>query len=159
MNGSFRAVLLAASLLSGCSGLKTYPDTVPKNLLIRTETSSGSFFSKVRAALHVHRVDANCQTEYQGTIQLGDSAVEVGLPVDRVSLMAFVFTSSATLGGSSSSVRVEALLKPRAGYTYQANLSYVDSMYGVILREIDPRRSSSREVERKSRKGCSPSST
>src|SRR5688572_12530771 len=140
MKGGFGAVLLAASLYSGCSGLKTYPDTVPKNLLIRTETSSGSLFSKVRAALHVHRVDANCQTEYQGTIQLRDSAVEVGLPVDRVSLMAFVFTSSATLGGSSSSVRVEALLKPRAGYTYQANLSYVDSMYGVILREIDPRR-------------------
>ena len=156
MTRGFGAVLLAASLLSGCSGLKTYPDAAPKNLVIRTETSSGSWFSKVRAAVHVHRVDANCQTEYQGTVQLGEPSVEVGLPVDRVSLVAFVFTSSATLGGSSSSIRVEALLKPRAGYTYQANLSYVDSMYSVVLREIDPRRSSSREIERKSTKGCSP---
>jgi hypothetical protein len=148
MRGGFGAVLLVAGLLAGCAGLKTYPDTAPKNFLIRTETSSGSIFSKVRAALHVHRVDANCRTEYQGTVQLGEPSVEVGLPLDRVSLMAFVFTSSATLGGSSRSIRVEHLLKPRAGYTYQANLSYKDSIYGVVLREIDPRRSSSREIER-----------
>jgi hypothetical protein len=156
MKSGLGAVLLAASLFSGCSGLKTYPDTAPKNLQIRTETSSGSLFSKVRAAVHVHRVDASCKTEYQGTVELGEPSVQVGLPVDRVSLMAFVFTSSATLGGSSRSIRVEHLLKPRAGYTYQANLSYKDSMYNVVLREIDPRRSSSREIERRSTKGCSP---
>jgi hypothetical protein len=156
MMGRLGAVLLAASLLSGCSGLKSYPDTAPKNMLIRTETSSGSWFSNVRAAVHVHRVDGNCQTEYQGTVELGVPAVEVGLPVDRVSLLAFVFISSATLGGSSSSTRVEALLKPRAGHTYQASVSYVDSMYNVVLRETDPRRSSSRELERRSTKGfCS----
>lgn len=156
MKRGFGAVLLAASLLSGCSGLKTYPDTAPKNLLIRTETSSGSWFSNVSAAVHVHRVDASCRTEYQGTVQLGGPSVEVGLPVDRVSLVAFVFTSSATLGGSTRSIRVEHLLKPRPGHTYQANLSYKDSMYNVVLREIDPRRSSSREIERRSAKGCSP---
>ena len=156
MKPGFGAVLLAASLLSGCSGLKTYPDTAPKNLLIRTETSSGSWFSKVGAAVHVHRVDASCHTEYQGTVQLGEPSVELGLPVDRVSLVAFVFTSSATLGGSSRSIRVEHLLKPRAGHTYQASLSYKDSMYQVVLREIDPRRGSSREIERRSTKGCSP---
>jgi hypothetical protein len=154
MRGGLGAALLAAGLLAGCAGLKTYPDTAPKNLLIRTETSSGSVLAKVRAAVHVHLVDANCRTEYQGTVELGEASVRVGLPVNRVSLVAFVFNSSATFGGSSGSVRVEHLLKPRAGYTYEANVSYVDSIYHVVLREIDPRRSASREIDRKSTKGC-----
>jgi hypothetical protein len=156
MKGGLGAALLAASLLAGCSGLKTYPDTAPKNLLIRAETSSGSILSKVRAAVHVHRVDANCRTEYQGTVELGEPSVHLGLPVDRLSLVAFVFNTSATFGGSSGSVRVEHLLKPRAGYTYQADMSYANSIYDVVLREIGPRRSSSRELDRKSTKGCTP---
>jgi hypothetical protein len=150
------AVLLAAGLLAGCSGMKTYLDTAPKNLLIRTETTSGSILSKVRAAVHIHRVNTNCRTEYQGTVELGERSVHLGLPVDRVSLVAFVFNTSATFGGSSGSVRVEHLLTPRAGYTYQANVSYADSIYNVVLREIDPRRSSSRELDRKSAQGCMP---
>jgi hypothetical protein len=156
MKGALGAGLLAAGLLAGCSGLKTYPDTAPKNLLIRTEATTGSILSTVRVAVHVHRVDAKCRTEYQGTVELGERAVHVGLPVDRVSLVAFVFNTSATFGGPSGSVRVEHLLKPRAGYTYQAKVSYADSMYHVLLQEIDPRRISSREVDRKSTKGCVP---
>ena len=155
MNRRLCAALLAASLLAGCSGFKTYPDTVPRNLHIRTETSSGSVFSKVRAAVHIHSIGASCRSDYQGTVQLNEPSIEVGIPTERLSLMAFVFTSSAALGGSSS-MRVEALLKPRPGYTYDAKVSYADRMYDVVIREIDPRRSSSREIERKSWKSCSP---
>ena len=52
MNTRLLGTLLAAGLLAGCSGIKTYPDTLPKNLHIRTETS-GSLLSKVRAAVHL----------------------------------------------------------------------------------------------------------
>jgi hypothetical protein len=157
MSNGFTAVVVATGLIAGgCSALKAYSDTAPKNLVIRTETSSGSILSKVRAAVHVHRVDANCRAEYQGSVELREPSVHVGLPVDRVSLVAFVFNTSATLGGSSGSVRVEHLLKPRPGYSYQANVSYVDSMYYVVLREIDPRTSSRRELHRKSSNGCLP---
>jgi hypothetical protein len=156
MSGELGALLLAASLLAGCSGLKPYPDAAAKNLLIRTETSSGSMLSKVRAVVHVHEVDASCRTQYQGTVQLAESTVEIGLPVDRVSLVAFVFNTTASFGGSSGSIRVEHLLKPRAGYAYQAKLSYVDAIYDVVVREIDPRRSSSRVLHRTSAKGCVP---
>jgi hypothetical protein len=149
----FSAVLFAASLLSGCAGLKTYSDPARKNLLIRTETTSESWFSKVGAVVHIHRVDANCKTEYQGTVDLGKPSVEVGLPVDRASLLAFVFDRSASLGGP---IRVEALLIPRIGHRYQASVSYVDSMHGVVLREVEAGRSSSRETALKSVKGCSP---
>jgi len=142
------AVLLTAGLLAGCSGMKTYPDTLPKNMHVRTETS------KARAELHIHRVDANCLTEYQGTVQLDKPSVEVGIPAGRQSLVAITFSSSSFLTGSSALVRYDTLLTPRAGYTYEVKVSYLDNIYNVTVREIDPRRSSSREIERKSLKAC-----
>ena len=145
------AVPLAAGLLAGCSGAKTYPDTLPKNIHVRTETSN------MRAELHIHRVDANCLTEYQGTVQLDKPSVEVGIPAGRQSLVAFTFSRSSFLTGSSTSVRYDTLLTPRAGYTYDVTVSYVDRMYNVAIREIDPRKSSSREIERKSLKTCGSS--
>jgi hypothetical protein len=148
MNRRVYAVLLSASLLAGCSGIKTYPDTLPKNLRIHTA------ISKVQAALHVHRVDASCQTEYQGTVQLDKPSVEVGVPAGRSSLMAFTFSSSSFLGGSSSSIRYETLLTPRAGYTYDVKVSYLDNIYNVTVREIDPRTSSSREIGRRDLRAC-----
>ena len=143
--------LLAAGLLAGCSGAKTYPDTLPKNMHVRTETS------KVRAELHIHRVDANCLTEYLGTVQLDKPAVEVGIPAGRMSLVAFTFSSSSFLRGSSRSVRYDTLLAARPGYTYDVRVSYLDDMYNVVIREIDPRRSSGREIERRSLGTCVPS--
>jgi len=148
MNGRLYAALLAASLLAGCSGIKTYPDTLPKNLRIHTA------ISKVQAALHIHRVDASCQAEYQGTVQLDESSVEVGLSAERFSYVVFSFTSSSFLTGSSTSVSYETLLRPRAGYTYDVKASYQDNIYSVTVREIDPRRSSSREIERRDLRTC-----
>jgi len=152
MNQRICAVLLAASLFASCSGIKTYPDTLPKNMHVRTETSSN-----VRAALHIHRVDPNCLTEYQGTVQLDKRSVEVGIPAGRMSLVAFTFASSPFLTGSSRSVRSDTLLTARPGYTYDVRVSYLDDMYNVAIREIDPRRSSGREIERRSLGTCVPS--
>ncbi len=148
MNRRIYAALLAAGLLAGCSGAKTYPDTLPKNMRIRAETS------KVRAELHIHRVGANCLTEYQGTVQLDKPSVEVGIPPGRQSLVAFTFSSSSFLSGSSSSVRYDTLLTPRAGYTYDVKVSYLDNIYSVTVREIGPRGSSSREIERREPRAC-----
>ncbi len=148
MNRRVYAVLLSASLLAGCSGAKTYPDTLPKNMHVRTE------ISKVRAELHIHRVDANCLTEYQGTVQLDKPSVEIGIPAERQSLVAFTFSSSSFLSGSSSSVRYDTLLTPRAGYTYDVRVSYLDNIYNVAIREIGPRGSSSREIGRRDLRSC-----
>jgi len=148
MNRRVCATLLAASLLAGCSGIKTYPDTLPKNLRIHAT------ISKVQAALHIHRVDAGCQTEYQGTVQLDKPSVEIGIPAGRPSLVAFTFSSSSFLSGSSSSVRYDTLLTPRAGYIYDVKVSYLDNIYNVTVREIDPRSSSSREIGRRDLRAC-----
>src|SRR5438067_1716980 len=64
MNRCLGATLLAASLLTGCSGVKTYSESGAKNLSIRTDVSG------VRAALHVHDVRAGCLTDYRGTVEL-----------------------------------------------------------------------------------------
>ncbi len=161
MNRHVCAALLAAGLLAGCSGIKNYPDTLPKNLRIHATVS------KVQAELHIHRVDPSCQTEYQGTVQLDRPSVEVGIPSGRQSLVAFTFSSSSFLSGSSSSVRYDTLLSsssvrydtlltPRAGYTYDVKVSYLDNIYSVTIREIDPR-GSSREIGRRDLSACKAS--
>ncbi len=150
MNRHVCAALLAAGLLAGCSGIKNYPDTLPKNLRIHATVS------KVQAELHIHRVDPSCQTEYQGTVQLDRPSVEVGIPSGRQSLVAFTFSSSSFLSGSSSSVRYDTLLTPRAGYTYDVKVSYLDNIYSVTIREIDPR-GSSREIGRRDLSACKAS--
>jgi len=143
----FRGVL-AAALLAGCSGIKTYPDTLPKNLHLRTTVS------KVSAALHVHGVDASCRSEYQGTVQLDARSVDVGIPAGRPSLLVFTFSRSSFLTGSSSSIRYDTLLTPRAGYTYEISVSYADDLYNVAVREMGPRGSPGREIGPRSLNAC-----
>ena len=71
-----RLTLAAALALGACSGLKTYPNDGLKNVHVATQTERG-----VRAALHVHEVNGECATRYQGTLALdqrwhaGDAAL------------------------------------------------------------------------------------
>jgi hypothetical protein len=146
--------LLGAGLLAGCSGIKTYPDTSPKNLIVKTEARSGSVFSSARVAVHIHQVDANCRTEYLGTVQLNEPTVEIGIPPERLSFLVFNFRTSSFLGGSSGSINYETLLRPRAGYTYDASARYADGIYHVVIRESGARGSAGREVERRGLADC-----
>jgi len=146
--------LLGAGLLAGCSGIKTYPDTSPRNLFVKTEARSGSAFGSVRVSVHIHQVDASCRTEYLGTVQLNDPAVEIGLPPDRPSYLVFNFYSSSFLGGSTGSINYETLLRPRAGYTYDATARYVDGIYLVEIRESGARGSASRELAQRGLGAC-----
>lgn len=146
--------LLAVGLIAGCSGIKTYPDTPVKNLLIRTEAASGSAFSSMRVALHIHSVDANCRTEYQGTVQLGGSSVEIGIPPEQPSYLVFTFFGSSFLGSSRSSISYDTLLRPRAGFRYDVKASYKNNIYNVEIQEADPRRSRSRAIVRRSLDEC-----
>lgn len=150
MKGALCATLLGAAVLAGCSSAaKTYPDALAKNVHIRTETSPN-----VRAAVHIHRLDAKCLTEYEGTLELNRPAVELGIPAGRTSVMAVTFSTSSWLAGSASSTRYATLLTPRAGYHYDVKVSYRENIYGVAIREIDPRRSASREIERRDPTTC-----
>jgi hypothetical protein len=123
----------AALLAAACAGGKPYPDNVaPNNFSIKTSSSA-------RAALGVHRVDAQCRTEYLGTVTLDTASAEIGIPAERWSYLVFDFSTSSFLGGRRTNTTVETLLKPRAGYRYEANVTYRDDIYNVVIREQSPR--------------------
>ena len=149
--------LVAAGTLIACSGAKTYPDMQPRNLRIYGEARSGSMFSTVHAAVHIYSMDAKCRTEYQGTVRSEGRPAEVGIPAGRTSLLAVTFSSSSFLGNWNTAMRYETLLTPRAGFLYDMKISYADDIYNVVLRELDPRRPSGRELARTSPDACKPS--
>jgi hypothetical protein len=145
------ATLLAACVVAGCSGVKTYPEGGTKNVSIRTDVSG------VRASVHIHEVAPDCRgTRYVGTVALDARSTRVSIPADRWSYLVFVFSRSSMLRGSSGSVRAATLLKPHPGYGYEFQVSYRDDAYDVALREADPRKSTSRELARLPLGSCPP---
>lgn len=147
---------LAAGLLSGCSGVKTYPNILEKNLQIRSETVSGPALFRVKTALGVHRVDERCQLEFEGAVELDRPSVAVGIPADRWSYLVFNFSSSSLLGGSSGSINRETLFRPRAGHRYEIAVSYQKDIYHVAIREFPPRGGAGRDIDFRNIRACRP---
>jgi len=136
----------AALVLAGCAGSKPYPDSLAaKNFSIRTASSA-------RAALGVHSVDAQCRTEYLGTVALDRSWAEIGIPTERWSYLVFDFANSSFFGPRSRTT-LETLVMARAGYRYEANVTYRDDIYNVVIREQSPR-GSWREVAMRDLASC-----
>ena len=151
--------LWTAALIASCSGLKPYQNTPDNNLHVHTTADSGSWFSRVRAAVDIHGVTRDCRTKYEGTVQLNRPAVDVGIPTNRWSQLVFVFASSSFLANRRGSITYETLLKPRAGYQYDVQVTYKDDMYNVAVRETPPRSAISLEIEHKDLRACSANST
>lgn len=151
-------LLCAASLLSSCSGIKTYENSLNKNLHVHTATDSGSWFSRVRAAVDIHRVGEDCAIDYEGTVQLTGPAVEIGIPSDRRSYLVFVFSSASFFSNRSGTITYETLMKPRPHHHYDVAVSYKNDMYHVVIREIPPDRSTGRELDRLALSSCRSSS-
>lgn len=128
-----RAAALLLFVVAGCSGLKTYPTAPGGNLAVRSQMDSG-----VHAVLHVHRVDAQCGTDYVGTVRLDRPSVALGLEPGRRSYLVVTFDTSSFLGGSRST-SAGALLEPRAGSRYELAVRYHDSIYDLALYETDGR--------------------
>jgi len=140
-------VLLCAVLAAACGGAVRYADSGEKNLVIRTETSSGSAFSSVEAVLGVHAVDAQCKLTYEGYVELDRPLVQVGIPPGRLSYLVFEFASSSFLGGSRGSISQQTLLRPRPGATYDVRVAYKNEMYEVAIRETPPGGGRARDIE------------
>ena len=148
----------AASLLSACSGIKTYENGLLKNLHVQTATDSGSWFSRVHAAVDIHRVGDDCSIDYEGTVQLTEPTIDIGIPPDRWSHLVFVFASFSFWANRSGTITYETLLKPRPNYHYEVAASYRNDMYHVAIRERPPNRSTGRELDLLALSACrSPS--
>src|SRR5580765_3241174 len=151
-------LLCAASLLSACSGIKTYENSLNKNLHVHTATDSGSWFSRVRAAVDIHRVGNDCAIDYEGTVQLTGPVAEIGIPPDRRSYLVFVFNTYSFFYNRSGTITYETLIKPRLHHQYDVAVSYKNDLYHVMIREVPPDRSASRELNRLALNSCRSSS-
>jgi hypothetical protein len=130
-----------------CAGIRTYRQTDFKNLHINKEISSGSIFSKISASLDIYSVDKACQPVYQGTVELPDNKLDVGIPQGRLSYLVFEFETWKPLAGASSSVSYDGLLMPRPGIDYDINVTYKDAVYMVTVQERQPSGKKSRTLE------------
>ncbi len=127
-------VAALSCLLAACSGLKPYRSDHEKNLFITTDTEQG-WFSSVDAALDIYSMQTECDVNYQGTVKLGDSRVEVGLPQGVPAYLVFRFESSAFLSNTRSSMGYDVALYPEFGQVYDVNVSYHDNIYNVEVEE------------------------
>ena len=137
---------LPALALAACGSTQPYPDLPGKTLQVRTAATGTS------VVMGVHRLDAKCFAHYEGAVTLDRPVIDVGLPPERMSLLVFEFYSFSLLSGSRGLKR-EARLLPRAGYRYEARVTYKDALYSVDLFEIDPR-GAARELETGRAAGC-----
>lgn len=155
LTGGYAACLLAvAGMLSGCSAKYAYSNTLTKNLHIETEADSASVFSSVHAALGIYRVDEQCKIEYQGTVDLDATSISVGIPSGKPSYLIFEFASSSFLAGSRRSITYETLLVPTEGHHYRLDVSYLDNIYNVQIRESRPGDVASRKIPRRDLRAC-----
>ncbi|MDX1406370.1 MAG: hypothetical protein R3192_17695 [Woeseiaceae bacterium] len=144
MNRNVIAVVALSLLLVGCSGLKPYRSSHEKNLFITTDTEQG-FFSGVDAALDIYSMRTECDVDYQGTVELSNSRVEVGLPQGVPAWLVFRFESSAFFSNTRSSMGYDVALYPEYGQVYDVNVSYHDNIYNV---EVAERRRGGSDAER-----------
>jgi hypothetical protein len=140
---------LVAIALAGCSGIKTYPNTLPKNLHVTAKVDSGTVVD-----LDMHRLNARCETAHEGRVSLDPGVVEVGLPVDETIWLDFVFASKSFLSSSVSVARYSTLLTPRSGYDYRAQVTYSKGIYNVVIQEARKGSSARREIDRVPLSAC-----
>jgi hypothetical protein len=145
-----------SALMSGCSGIKTYPNKLEKNLNVEIEKDSGSFFSSIKTAVDIYTINKDCSTEYAGTVQLRKPTAEIGIPTGRSSYLAFVFHESGFLSSTSSTTTFDTMIRPRKGYSYSAKVSYMDDIYNVELFEKKAGRKKGREIETRDLSSCRP---
>ena len=155
IGGRMLGLLIFVGLMAGCSGKYAYRDTLAKNVHIETKTDSGSVFSNVAAAVGIYRVDEHCKIEYQGTVDLDEPTVSVGIPSGKPTYLVFEFASTAFLASSRRSVSYETLLVPAAGRDYAIKVSYLDDLYNVRIDESQPGNAAPRRVPRRDLRACS----
>lgn len=129
------AICVVAVMMAGCSSIKTYPNTLPKNMHVTTKLDSGSRVTSTEAVLDIYRVDASCALTEEGRVDLEEAKTDVGLPTNGRLYLEFTFFNHNYLARSSSSTSYGLLLTPRPGVSYQTKAQYLSGIYDVVVRE------------------------
>jgi hypothetical protein len=144
-------LLITLCTLTACSGIKTYSNTMNKNLDLTSKTDSS-----VDAALDIYRVESDCSIEYSGTIQLTKSTINTGIPAGRSSYLVFSFSSSGFFSGSSTTT-YSTLLRPRSDKKeYDIDVSYIENIYNVVIHEKTRGSNKRQEIEARGLATCKP---
>jgi hypothetical protein len=122
-------------LLAACSGFTAYRNNYEHNLFITTDTEERGLFSGVAASLDIYRMQGDCDTQYEGTVELGNSLVRVGIPTEEPAYLVFRFESSAFLSNSHSSMGYDVTLYPLTDHVYDLSVTYRDNIYNVEVQE------------------------
>ncbi len=126
-----RIPIASLLLLVGCSGLRPYPTDSGGNVTFREKMDGG-----VSAVVHVHRVDAQCRTGYQGTVSLDRPSVTIDVPEGRMSYLLVEFDTSGFFAGNRST-SFGVFINPGAGSRYSVYVRYRESIYNVAVSETD----------------------
>lgn len=145
---------LCSTLLAGCSGIKTYSEAYPDNMRVQTETDSGSIFSSIDASVHIYHLNGRCESTYIGTVDLDRNPTDIGLATDKLHYLNFSFVRSGFLSSSTSTMGYDTLINPRPGIDYQVQLSYLDDLYDVQIREKRPAQSKGRLLKQVPYEAC-----
>ncbi len=128
-------VTALAITLAGCAGgIRTFPNTLPKNMHVTTDVDGGKVEAAV--AFDIHRMKKNCETEHEGRINLENGSIGVGLPSDEPLYLDFIFVSRAGFGSPVGATRHGTLLTLKGGYEYQAHVHYKKGIYAVEIKEM-----------------------
>lgn len=147
-------IILLVGLITGCSGLRPYVSNYEKNLYITTRTEPSGFLTSVDAAVDIYSMNSDCARQYQGTVDLRQTSVAVGLLPNTPSYLSFTFASSAFLANRHGTMSYDTVLVPRYGYDYDVSVSYIDNIYNVTIRERNSSSGESRELAATLPNGC-----
>lgn len=140
-------------VLAGCAGVKTYPNTLDKNLRVHTKAKSDALLTRLRVDIDIFDVVGDCRIEYVGSLKLDQPNVDVGLAVNKPSYLSIVFTRNSI--GSRSTYTYETVLTPRAQHVYSVDVSHLEGMYEIFLRERGTAKNSPvRELARQPLTNC-----
>jgi hypothetical protein len=122
--------------VGGCgTSIPRYSSELPKNLQVVAEIETGSVLKRVFPEFDVHRVDADCELQFQGRVFLDADRTEVGIPTGELLYLQFIFERDHRISKNMSVIRQGALLTPRPGYTYIAKVKHRDGLFAVELQE------------------------
>ena len=154
MTGRIIPALLCAACLAGCAETRPFQPAPDRNVRFDAAVESGSWLSGVEASVHVHSVDRNCQTTYEGTIPLRNSTVVTGFPAGRPQYVVIAFNSSSFLLNRRSSINYSTLLTPRDGHDYEVAVRYLDDTYNATVEEVNRRNGARRTLRHRPLDTC-----
>ncbi len=129
------AAYFTAMMLAGCASIKTYPNTLAKNMRVAVKLDSGSVIKSTTALLDVYSIDSKCRVNHEGRVALESAMTEVGLPTNKPLYLEFTFSNTSFLVRGSSSTSYGLVLTPRSGNSYQAKAQYDSGIYEVVIRD------------------------